>query len=68
MLKETDKRGISVILCYNEEATIGSFVLKAKRYLDKVLVSIFLIMGALGIFMGLMLNVLPSVIKRTKQG
>ena len=68
MLKETDKRGISVILCYNVEATIGSFVLKAERYVDKVLVSVFLIIGALRMFMGLMLNVLPSVIKRTKQG
>ena len=33
-----DKRTLAVIPCYNEEATIGSIVLKTKRHVDKVLV------------------------------
>ncbi len=32
-----------------------------------ILVSIFLIIGVLGMFMGLVLNVLPNIIKRSKQ-
>jgi len=34
----TDKYTIAVIPCYNEEATIGSVVLKAKHHVDEVLV------------------------------
>jgi len=34
----TDKYTIAVVPCYNEEATIGSVVLKAKRHVDEVLV------------------------------
>jgi len=33
-----DKATLAVIPCYNEEATIGSVVLKVKNYVDKVLV------------------------------
>jgi glycosyltransferase involved in cell wall biosynthesis len=33
-----------------------------------ILISIFLIVGALGMFIGLMLNVLPSIVKRSQQG
>ena len=32
------RRTIAVIPCFNEEATIGSVVLKARRYVDEVLV------------------------------
>ena len=32
-----------------------------------ILISIFLIIGALGMFIGLMLNVLPSILKRAKE-
>ena len=32
------KRTLAVIPCFNEEATIGSVVLKAKRYVDEVVV------------------------------
>jgi glycosyltransferase involved in cell wall biosynthesis len=35
---EGNKRVIAVIPCFNEEATIGSVVLKAKRYVDEVVV------------------------------
>jgi glycosyltransferase involved in cell wall biosynthesis len=38
MKKNTNKRTLAVVPCYNEEFTIGSIVLKAKRHLDKVLV------------------------------
>ena len=33
-----DKLTLAVVPCYNEEATIGSVVLKAKRHVDEVLV------------------------------
>jgi len=33
-----NKRVLAVIPCFNEEATIGSVVLKAKRYVDEVVV------------------------------
>jgi glycosyltransferase involved in cell wall biosynthesis len=33
-----NKRVLAVIPCFNEEATIGSVVLKAKRYVDEILV------------------------------
>jgi len=33
-----NKRVLAVIPCFNEEATIGSVVLKAKRYVDEVIV------------------------------
>ena len=33
-----------------------------------ILISIFSIVGALGMFIGLMLNVLPSIVKRSQQG
>jgi glycosyltransferase involved in cell wall biosynthesis len=35
---EENKRTLAVIPCLNEEATIGSVVLKAKRYVDEVVV------------------------------
>ena len=35
---EGNKRTLAVIPCFNEEATIGSVVLKAKRYVDTVVV------------------------------
>ena len=38
MQKLKNQKTIAVIPCYNEEATIGSVVLKAKRHVDKVLV------------------------------
>ena len=38
MKKETLYHALAVVPCYNEEATIGSIVLKAKRHVDKVLV------------------------------
>ena len=38
MKKENDDRFLAIIPCYNEEATIGSVVLKAKRHVDEVLV------------------------------
>ncbi len=38
MKNSTDVRTLVVIPCYNEEATIGSVVLKAKGHVDKVLV------------------------------
>jgi glycosyltransferase involved in cell wall biosynthesis len=38
MNKTTNKHTLVVIPCYNEEATIGSIVLKTKRHVDKVLV------------------------------
>lgn len=38
MNKATNKRTLAVIPCYNEEITIGSIVLKAKRHIDEVLV------------------------------
>jgi len=38
MKYKTDKATLVIIPCYNEAATIGSIVLKAKRYVDKVLV------------------------------
>ena len=36
MKKNDNGRSLALIPCYNEEATIGSVVLKAKRYVDKV--------------------------------
>ena len=36
--REEPKRTLAAIPCYNEETTIGSVVLKAKRYVDEVLV------------------------------
>lgn len=38
MKKNTNKRTLGIVPCYNEEFTIGSIVLKAKRHLDEVLV------------------------------
>lgn len=38
MKSKTDKHTLAVIPCYNEESTIGSVVLKAKRHVDEVLV------------------------------
>ena len=38
MKKENDDRTLAIIPCYNEEATIGSVVLKAKRHVNEVLV------------------------------
>jgi len=38
MKSKTDRHTLAVIPCYNEEATIGSVVLKAKRHVDEVLV------------------------------
>ena len=35
---EGNKRTLAVIPCFNEEATIGSVVLKAKQYVDEVVV------------------------------
>jgi len=37
-MTNTDKRSITIIPCYNEEATIGSMVARAKRFVDEVLV------------------------------
>ena len=38
-MNKTDKRRtLAIIPCYNEEATVGSIVLKVKRYVDVVLV------------------------------
>jgi glycosyltransferase involved in cell wall biosynthesis len=34
----TENKTLALIPCYNEEATIGSMVIKVKRYVDKVLV------------------------------
>jgi len=36
--KENDDRTLAIIPCYNEEATIGSVVLMAKRHVNEVLV------------------------------
>ena len=36
--KKSKVRTLAVIPCYNEEATIGTIVLKAKRYVDEVMV------------------------------
>jgi len=36
--KTTNVHTIALVPCYNEEATIGSIVLKSKRYVDEVLV------------------------------
>lgn len=36
--KEVNEHALAVIPCYNEEATIGSIVLKAKRHVNEVLV------------------------------
>jgi glycosyltransferase involved in cell wall biosynthesis len=33
-----DKKTIAIIPCYNEEHTIGSIILKAKRHVNEVLV------------------------------
>ena len=38
MKKEVNEHVLAVIPCYNEEATIGSIVLKAKRHVNEVLV------------------------------
>jgi glycosyltransferase involved in cell wall biosynthesis len=38
MKNATDIRTLTVVPCYNEEITIGSIVLKAKRHTDEVLV------------------------------
>jgi len=38
MKEKADKRTLAVVPCYNEEATIGSVVLKAKRHVNEVLV------------------------------
>src|SRR4030042_4859375 len=37
-MDEGKKRTLAVIPCFNEEATIGSVVLKAKKYVDEVVV------------------------------
>jgi hypothetical protein len=37
-MQNENKRILAVIPCFNEEATIGSVVLKAKRYVDEVVV------------------------------
>lgn len=37
-MDEEKKRTLVVIPCFNEEATVGSVVLKAKRYVDEVVV------------------------------
>ena len=37
-LTESKKYTLAVIPCYNEEATIGSVVLKAKQYVDEIVV------------------------------
>ena len=34
----SDKSTLAVIPCYNEEITIGSIVIRASRYVDKILV------------------------------
>jgi len=36
--KEADERTLAIIPCFNEEIAIGSIILKAKRYVDEVLV------------------------------
>lgn len=38
MAKKNNKRTLAAIPCYNEEATIGSVVLKAKKHVNEVLV------------------------------
>lgn len=38
MQKEKKQKTIAVVPCFNEEATIGSVVLRAKRHVDEVLV------------------------------
>lgn len=38
MIEAENKRVLAVIPCYNEESSIGSVVLKAKRYVDEILV------------------------------
>jgi len=38
MKNTADKHTLAVIPCYNEEVTIGSVILKAKRHVDKVLI------------------------------
>jgi len=38
MRKSKNQNTLAVVPCYNEEATIGSVVLKAKRHVDEVLV------------------------------
>ncbi len=37
-MTNTEKRSIAIIPCYNEEATIGSIVAKAKHFVNEVLV------------------------------
>ena len=38
MSKNKDTQTLAIIPCYNEETTIGSIILKTKRYVNKVLV------------------------------
>jgi glycosyltransferase involved in cell wall biosynthesis len=38
LVEEKNGRTLAIIPCYNEETTIGSIVLKAKNYVDEVLV------------------------------
>jgi len=38
MTKNPEKRTLAIIPCFNEENTIGSIILKTKRYVDNVLV------------------------------
>ena len=38
MSKKDDNHILAVIPCYKEEYTIGSIVLKTKRYVDEVLI------------------------------
>ena len=38
MLENNGKRTVAMIPCYNEEATIGSVILKAKQHVDEVLI------------------------------
>ena len=38
MQNTTSVHTLALVPCYNEEATIGSIVLKSKRYVDEVLV------------------------------
>ena len=38
MRTKKNRRTLAAIPCYNEEATIGSVILKAKQYVDEVVV------------------------------
>jgi len=77
-----ETRILTIIPYYNEEVTIGNIVIKTKRYVDTIAIiddgdnddtvkivqdaGVVLIIGAIVMFIGLILNVPPDVIKSSK--